>query len=158
MCIFVLISEDVLYSFYFKSYLVGSCITILVMGLENQHLHGIPVIHFASVNSLTAPSPTYLYLLSASTLSFSLRLSWSDFVCLCLFNLSHTTAHLTKKIEKNPTLSYSLNHLSLTFSYYHSLLSTFQYCSHEIASQEEFKKSLTYLFVKFVCNLRNLIK
>lgn len=150
MCIFVLISEDVLHSFYFISYLVVSCITVLVTELENQHLHGIPVIHFASVNSLTAPSPTYLYLLSASTLSFSLRLSWSDFVCLCLFNLSHTTAHLIKKREKKtPSLSYSLNHLSLTFSYYHSLLSSFQYCSHEIASQEEFKKSLTYLFVKF---------
>lgn len=150
MCIFVLISEDVLHSFYFISYLVVSCITVLVTELENQHLHGIPVIHFASVNSLTAPSPTNLYLLSASTLSFSLRLSWSDFVCLCLFNLSHTTAHLIKKREKkNPSLSYSLNHLSLTFSYYHSLLSSFQYCSHEIASQEEFKKSLTYLFVKF---------
>lgn len=103
MCIFVLISEDVLHSFYFISYLVVSCITVLVTGLENQHLHGIPVIHFASVNSLTAPSPAYLYLLSASTLSFSLRLSWSDFVCLCLFNLSHTTAHLIKKREKkNP--------------------------------------------------------
>lgn len=84
----------------------------------------------------------YPFLLATSILVW-LRLP------LSLQPVTHNCTPHQKKREKKPSLSYSLNHLSLTFSYYHSLLSSFQYCSHEIASQEEFKKSLTYLFVKF---------
>lgn len=48
-----------------------------------QHFSHFSEAHFSGVNSLSAPTPAFVHLYSASTLSFSLCLYPSDFVSAC---------------------------------------------------------------------------